>query len=239
MTETERGASFMYLGGVAAVHSSGHTREEIWDALKRKEVYATTGHRILLWFDLLNAPGKPLPMGSEVKMTEAPHFRVRAIGSFKQLPGCPDWVRQALAERRLNKLADGECYNPSDERYNIQRLEIVRIRPQNYKGEPIKGLIEDNWKLVQCKPDPAGCTAEFSDPDFPSGRRDTLYYVRAIEEPTPHINAGTLRATFDKDGNAVSVSPCYGDYRTPKEDNCTADAGDRAWSSPIYVDYGK
>ncbi len=238
MTETERGASFMYLGGLAAVHATGRTRKEIWDALKRKEVYATTGHRILLWFDLLNG-GKPLPMGSRTSMKTAPIFRVRAIGSLKQMAGCPDWVKQALSERRLDKLADGECYNPSDERYHIDRIEVVRIRPQNYKDEPVKGLIEDNWQVIQCQPDPAGCSAEFSDSGFASGKRDALYYVRAIEEPTPQVNAGTLRTTFDKDGNATSVLPCYGDYRTPKGDNCLADAGERAWSSPIYVDYAK
>ncbi|HEV8715728.1 MAG TPA: DUF3604 domain-containing protein, partial [Candidatus Binatia bacterium] len=237
--EFERLSSFWNLGGLVAVHAAGRTREAIWDALKRKEVYGTSGPRILLWFDLLNGKDKDgkevaLPMGGETTMKQAPQFRVRAVGSFKQLPGCPDWVKQALAKKRLQKLASGECYNPSDARYAIERIEVVRIRPQNSPGESVDTLIEDNWKVFKCERNPAGCGVEFADPDF---SRDAVYYVRAIEEETPTVNGKNLRTTFDENGNAIEVTPCYADYRTEENDNCLGMVGQRAWSSPIYVDY--
>jgi hypothetical protein len=237
--EFERLSSFWTLGGLVAVHADGRNREAVWNALKRKEVYGTSGPRILLWFDLLNGEGKDgkaavIPMGGETLMKQVPRFRVRAVGSFKQRPGCPDWVKKALSAKRLQKIATGECYNPSDERYYIDRLEVVRIRPQARKAEPVKDLIEDQWKVIKCERNRAGCGGEFTDPDF---SRDTVYYVRAIEEDSPTVNGKNLRTTFDEKGNALTVTPCYGDYRTEESDNCLGMVGHRAWSSPIYVDY--
>jgi len=242
LLEAERQASFFMTGGLVAVHSDGRDRNEVWNALKRREVYATSGDRILLWFDLLNPPNAPsadsmLPMGSEVSMSGPPHFQLRAVGAFEQKPGCPEYAEKALGSERLQHLCRNECYNPSERRKRITRFEIVRIRPQAFAGEPVRDLIEDPWRILHCTPDPAGCTVDFYDPDFSVGRRDTVYYARAIEEPSQAVNADNLRCQYDANGICTSVRPCHGDYRTNYEDDCLGSVEERAWSSPIFVNF--
>ena len=221
LLESERQASFFLTGGLVATHAAGRSRDAIWDALQRREVYGTSGPRILLWFDRIDPDtGERQPMGSEALMQRAPVFQVRALGSFEQQPGCPEASAEAISAEQLERLCRGECYHPGEERRAITRVEVVRIRPQVQPGEPVEGLIEDPWKVLPCHPDPAGCRVTFEDSEFPQAGRDTLYYVRAIEEPSPAV---------DSDGVA-----CLG---TPEEEDCLGEVEERAWSSPIFVDY--
>ena len=231
--ETERQASFFLNGGLAAVHADGRDREAIWQALRRREVYGTSGPRILLWFDLLNAPGgRPAPMGSEVALAEGPIFQVRAVGSFEQKPGCPADAAEALAPEHLARLCQGECYHPSDQRRAITRIEVVRIRPQQDAGEDVAALIEDPWKVLACPGDASGCQVAFADGEFAASGRDALYYVRAIEAPSPAVGADPLGCRYDDTGRCVEVDPCFG---RPADDECLADTEERAWASPIFV----
>ena len=242
MPEFERFGSFFGTGGLVAVHSTGRNRQSIWDALERKEVYGTSGDRILLWFDLVTGSEgagqmQAFPMGSQILSAENPEFRVRAVGSFHQKPGCPEYSTSALSPERLHHLCRGECYNPSDERRLITRIEVVRIRPQSKPGEPVADLIEDPWRVLSCESDPAGCDLRFTDPEFATSGRDTVYYVRAIQEPTPTVNGGQLRCEYDEAGRCVSVTPCFGNDKTEYEDDCLVEAEERAWSSPIFLNF--
>lgn len=257
----ERQSSFFLTGGLVAIHAEGRSRDAIWQAMQRREVYGTSGERILLWFDLTNRAGAasddrigsagaakrdshiasavrsqgPWPMGSDVILGEAPRFEVRAVGSPEQLPGCPDATTRGLPADRVARLCLGECFHPSERRRRISRIEVVRIRPQARPDEPVAGLIEDPWRRVDCPADPAGCRVTLDDPDFPAARRDTLYYVRAIQEATPGVNARALRCEREGGEACARSRPCYGDHRTALGDDCLAPAEERAWSSPIWV----
>jgi hypothetical protein len=236
MRETERQSSFFLTGGLAAVHARGRDRDALWEGLANREVYGTSGPRILLWFDLVNAPdGARVPMGSKTAMTEAPEFVVRAVGSFEQEPGCPDWASDALGPERLAKLCRGECYSPSDQRRPITRIEVVKIRPQVSPDEPIETLVQDPWRVHECDPDPAGCQFRFRDDAFASAGRDALYYVRAIEAESLAVNADGLRCQPGEDGPCTSVDLCFD---VAPDDDCLASTEERAWSSPIFLDHG-
>jgi hypothetical protein len=234
--ETERQQSYLTTGGLTAVHADGRDRDAIWRALERREVYGTSGHRMQLWFDLVNppgaAPGRTAPMGSEVVLADAPVFQVRALGSLEQKPGCPDESVDALGPEDVARLCRGECHNPSDVRRPIVRIEIVRIRPQQVPDEPMVKLIEDPWRTIACSPSAEGCSATVSDPDFAGAGRETLYYARAFEAPTPTVNAGGVRCERDAQGRCVGVELCA---REDPSEQCTSPEEPRAWSSPIWV----
>jgi Protein of unknown function (DUF3604) len=177
-------------------------------------------------------------MGSSVRTQTVLEFEVSAVGAFEQKPGCPADSLRALPADRLQRLCGGECYNPGDRRKRIDRIEVVRIRPQIVANEEVDSLIEDPWRVLPCPADGEGCTVRFSDPDFVSAQRDAVYYVRALEEATPTINADNLRCERDASGQCIAVNLCRAVPPTAYTDDCLADAQERAWSSPIFVDYG-
>ncbi|MDC1526456.1 DUF3604 domain-containing protein [bacterium] len=223
--DSERVSSFVYPGGVLAVHSKGRSKDQIWSALKNKNVYGTSGPRILLWFDIVNSPEGKQPMGSEITMSQNPQFIVRAAGSFKQKAGCPTESIDSLSPKRLEYLCAGECYNPSNERHIIDRIEIIKITPQSYAGEAVSPLIDDAWKTISCE-GKSECVIKFEDESY---TRDSVYYVRAIQESTPAIN-GNSSLIYNNE-----FKLCKGSFRTSLADECLSDINERAWSSPIYL----
>jgi len=243
LTETERQSSFFFTGGLIAVHAEGRDRGAIWDALKSRAVYGTSGERILLWFDLVNAGADGTgqqPMGAAVALDRNPVFEVRALGSFEQNPGCPDYAADALGADEVARICLNECHNPSDMRKRIERIEIIRVRPQIREGEDVAGLIDDPWKSISC--DPAvptdqGCQARFEDPDYAASGRPATYYARVIQAAQPTVNGDPLMCERDETGQCIKVEICSGNFlERDVTDDCLAPAVEKAWSSPIYVE---
>ena len=163
-------------------------------------------------------------MGSEITMSQNPRFIVRAAGSLKQNPGCSKESIDSMSPKRLDYLCAGECYNPTNEREIIEKMEIIKITPQIYAGEAVSPLIQDPWRTIPCQ-GKGECIIEFEDQNF---TRDSIYYVRAIQEPTPGINGSLL-------SERENFSLCKGSFRTDLQDDCLSMTNERAWSSPIYV----
>jgi Protein of unknown function (DUF3604) len=235
-TDKESGA-FYYTGGLIAAHTTGRDRDAIWRALNNRNVFATSGDRMLVWFDLINAPSGPLPMGSEVSMHDTPRFRVKALGAFEQQAGCPDHAVAALGHERLRSLCGGECYRPGgDRRKAITRIEIVRIRPQIRADEKIAPLVENQWRVFSCPADGNGCEVAFDDPDYVTGQRSALYYARVIQEKQPLVVGDPFGCEYDEAGSCIKRNYCIGENAMP-DMNCMSEAEPRAWTSPIFLEY--
>ena len=187
----ERQASFFMTGGLVAVHAEGRDRDAIWNALKRREVYGTSGERILLWFDLLNGPDGAAPMGSEVaprRDAALPGARGRRVQAAARLPRLRvDRARRRSASQHLCR---GECYNPSDERHRITRIEVVRIRPQQPPGRA--GRPADRGSVAalrRARPTPTAAPSSSTIPT--SSRRDRD--VDLLRARHPGADAGGQR----------------------------------------------
>jgi hypothetical protein len=226
--ELERSRLFFYTGGLTAVHTTRRDRDAIFEALERREAYGTSGDRIALWFDWMAQDGTSRPMGSEVEAKAGGHFIVRAVGAFEQKPGCPEFVHASMTPDRVTALCLGECYHPDERRKRIDRIEVVRIHPRLSEGESMHELIEDPWRVLACDDVGDGCSVSFDDPGY-TGERETLYYVRAVQEASPVVNADPLRCERDAAGTCVRANACG------KDEPCLSDAQERAWSSPIWL----
>ena len=93
------------------------------------------------------------------------------------------------------------------------------------KLNKIENLSFNFIQTINGKDEKGECIIEFEDPNF---SRDSVYYVRAIQEETLAINGSSI-------SERKEFKLCKGSYRTNLNDNCLSPANERAWSSPIYV----
>ena len=107
-----------------------------------------------------------IPMGSTVNKTDNPTFRVKAVGAFEQKPGCPDYSSTDITKKEIERICKNECYNPSDERKVISRIEVIKVSPQVSPNEKVEDLIQDPWKIFECPIDQNGCEISFEDESF-------------------------------------------------------------------------
>jgi hypothetical protein len=184
--------------GYAAVWATENTREAIWDAMWRKEVYATTGPRIIVRFfggwdfeasDAMNRlPAevgytKGVPMGGDLSSApagKAPTFLVAALkdplsGNLDRIQIVKGWVDSG-----------GETH---EKVYNVVWSDAETRKPGSDGSLPPVGNTVDveNATWTNTIGDPELMTV-WKDPDFDPSQR-TFYYARVIEIPTPRWTA--------------------------------------------------
>ncbi|MCX2982214.1 DUF3604 domain-containing protein [Halieaceae bacterium IMCC14734] len=209
--------------GYAAVWAQENTRESLFDAMRRKEVYATTGSRISLRFfggweyaedDVLDPHfarigyRKGVPMGGELGAPEgkAPDFMIAALkdpdgANLDRLQVVKGWLDDA-----------GELH---EKVYNVAASDGRRPR----RNGSLKSL-GNSVDLSDASYDNSiGATAlatVWTDPDFDAAER-AFYYARVIEIETPRWSE------YDRVRLGRAVDP-----RAPTT------VQDRAYSSPIW-----
>ena len=193
----------MVASGLAGVWARENTREAIFDAMMRKETYATTGSRMLVrffggWdFDkndaLSRLPAdigyvKGVPMGADLpKMPEgkkAPSFLVAALkdpmsGNLDRIQIVKGWVDGA--GKRHEKIYE-VVWGDADKRKLDSKGKLPPV------GNTVN-VQTATWTNTIGDPELIGV---WTDPDF-DPRHEAVYYARVLEIPTPRWTAYEAR----------------------------------------------
>lgn len=212
-------------GGLAGVWAEQNTREAIFDAMRRKETFGTSGPMIKLRFfaswalgvDTLKqqdfvkrAYAGGVPMGGDLKPSATPDK-------------APTFFVTALKDPKSGNLDRVQIVKGWLDDKGVQHEQIYDVA---WSGDRKPGA-DGKLPAVGDTVDPAKATytntigapelsAAWTDPAFKPGER-AFYYARVIEIPTPRwstIDAVNLKMPVPK-GLPVSIQ-------------------ERAWSSPIW-----
>jgi hypothetical protein len=183
--------------GYAAVWATENTREAIFDAMKRKEAYATTGSRMTVRFfggwdfgsddantrqPAIAGYAKGVPMGGDLSAApqgKAPTFLVAALKD----PYSGNLDRIQIVKGWLN--ADGST---SEKIYDVAVSGGRQIGADGRCQQPVGNTVDvknATWKNTIGSPE---LIAFWKDPDFNSQQR-AFYYARVMEIPTPRWTA--------------------------------------------------
>ena len=178
----------MSASGLAAVWAEENTRESIMAAMKRREVYATTGPRIRLQFfgsadfgeiDLASAElyaqatERGVPMGGELADGAAPEFLVLADKD----PLGANLDRIQIIKGWLD--ADGE---QQEQIYDVSWSDD-RQPGTDGKLPPVGNTVNLRTGQFENSIGAPQLSARWRDPDYTAGQ-SAFYYVRVIQIPT-------------------------------------------------------
>jgi hypothetical protein len=210
-------------GGLAGVWAPQNTREAIYDAMQRKETFATTGPMMKVRFfgsfdyaagdvneaDFVNlAYTKGVPMGGDLKpgSGKAPTFLVSAIkdpksGNLDRIQIVKGWLDAAgkQHEKIFDVVWSGDRKIGADGKLPPVG-NSVDLKTATYTDAIGAPQLATGW----------------TDPEFQADQR-AFYYARVLEIPTPRWN------TYD--AARLNMAPLTKVPATIQE---------RAWSSPIW-----
>ena len=178
--------------GLAAVWSRDNTREALWDAMARKEVYATTGTRLVVRvfggyefsaadLDRSNFAEegykRGVPMGGDLKAApagKAPGFLIRALrdadgANLDRIQVIKGWLdASGKTQEKVYDVAWSGGRKPGKDGKLPPVGNTVNVKEATYTNAIGAPALQTFWK----------------DPKFDPKER-AFYYVRVLEIPTP------------------------------------------------------
>ncbi len=221
------GGVLMSGGGLAGVWATENSRDGVFEALRRREAFGTSGPRI--------QPRLFAGVGLDEGLCDAPDLLARAYGSGVPMGG---ELAPAPGEGPLRLLAAALADPGTEARPGspLQRLQIVkgwvdasgagRTEVIDVAGTSAGGVDPDTCVSTDTDAGAASLCAVWTDLDWDPSQR-AFYYLRVLEVPTCRWSARQCAALDPDDRPASCADPAI--PRTVQE---------RAWTSPIWVSPG-
>jgi hypothetical protein len=211
--------------GATAVWADENTRAGIFDAIRRKETYGTSGPLIRLRFfggwsyadgiiegsDFASqAYAGGVPMGGDLAARPAnagaPRFIVWAMkdpqsGNLDRVQVIKVWVDQGIPQEKI---------------YDVALSDGRQVDPESGWVEPVGNTVDAATASYTNSIGDTELSVVWQDPDF-NPALSAAYYVRVLEIPTPRWT------TYDAARNNLSIP-----------DGVPVSIQERAWSSPIW-----
>ena len=228
MSPSGEPASVVGSAGSTAVWAEENTRGAIFDAMKRKETYGTSGTLIRLRFfggweypgDLVEdkdfvkkAYAGGVPMGQDLParkgkdLAKSPTFAVWALKD----PESGNLDRIQIIKGFINKWG-----RPDEKIYDVALSDNRKVDPKTGQAPPVGNTVDIKKATYRNSIGDSQLSTVWTDPDFDPTMK-AVYYVRVLEIPTPRWS------TYDAARNNLPLSELV-----------PATIQERAWSSPIW-----
>ncbi len=211
--------------GATGVWADENTRAGIFDGIRRKETFGTSGPLIRLRFfggwaypdgiiensDFASqAYAGGVPMGGDLatrpKNAGAPRFIIWAMkdpqsGNLDRIQVIKGWVEQGLPQEKI---------------YDVALSDGRRVDPISGWVDPVGNTVDAATATYSNSIGDTELSVVWQDPDFDPAL-SAVYYVRVLEIPTPRWS------TYDAARNNLQLP-----------DGVAVSIQERAWSSPIW-----
>jgi Protein of unknown function (DUF3604) len=217
-------------GGLAVLWAEENSRDALFAAMRRREVYGTSGSRPILRFFAGREPS--LRCGD-------PDFVANAYAGGVPMGGEIGPVRGKRSPR-FGMLALRDPGTPSSPGTPLQRVQIVKgwvdAAGQSHEkvfdvaGNPDNGASVDTATCTLTGPGADSLCAVWSDPEFDASQR-AFYYARVLENPTCRWSTILCNAEGIDCTNPGGLPSGYEECCNPAVPKTIQE---RAWSSPIW-----
>lgn len=220
---TGLGSAVLSAGALTGVWAEQNTRESIFDALKRREVFGTSGNRVQVrlfagwkyapdlvksadWLKTAYADG--VPMGADLPPAEAgaPRFLLQAAkdpdgGNLDRIQIIKLWFKDGKAQEKVFDAVWSGERKPDPKTGKLPDVgDTVDAKTATYRNDIGSPTLLGQW----------------SDPEF-DAKSPALYYARVLEIPTPRWT------TYLSAQSGIPV---------PK--GVPVSIRERAWTSPVF-----